>query len=173
MRRWKCRFVALPRRLFGSVEDGGGEVAGGVFQRQHLQRRPHLRHFAHFGDVEGGDAHAAARLADRQALRLQPAECLAHRHMTRLEFLGDVILPQAGAGREFAAHDAVGQHAADPSCDCVFDVLAHLSLSPAGIAVPKLERRSRQGKCGRSRQSRPQGASQPCALPVEIGAAIV
>lgn len=60
----------------------------------------HLRDLADFLEIEGGDAHAATREADRQPLRLEPPERLAHGHMAGAELLGDVILPQAGIGRD-------------------------------------------------------------------------
>ena len=73
-------------------------MRGGMAQRQHLERRPHLGDLLDLAEIERGDPHAAARLADRQPLRLEPAKGLAHRHMAGVELVGDMILPQPAPG---------------------------------------------------------------------------
>ena len=91
-----------------------------VAKRQNLKRCPHLRHFAHFLQVEGRDPHATARLADRKALRFQPAESLAHGYVARSKFLGDMVLAQLRARIQLSGHDPVGQDAADAAGNRVF-----------------------------------------------------
>ena len=138
------RGIALARRRLGGIENGGGHVPDGVFQRQHFEGGAHFGDFAHFGEIEGGNAHAPARLADRQPLRLQPAEGFPHRHVAGLEFLGDMVLPQARARWQFAAHDALGEHPADAACDCIFRFPSHARsvagryrLVEAGVTVSR------------------------------------
>ena len=96
-------------------------------QRQNFERGAHFRHFLHFGEVEAGDTHAAARLAHRKPLRLEAAERLAHRNVAGAEFLGDMVLSQPRAGLDLACDDAVGQRPGDSDRQRVFFLCAHIS----------------------------------------------
>lgn len=95
-------------------EHGGREMRRGVAQGQDLQHGSHLRHLRHLRKIEGGDANATTRLADREPLRLQPAECLPYRNVAGVELLGDVVLPQPRAGSDLPGNDAVGKNPAYP-----------------------------------------------------------
>lgn len=88
-----ARTVGGGRRGLGSVENCRRQVRYGMAERQHLQCCAHLSHLAHLLQIEGCDAHAAARLADGQTLCFEPAESLTNRHVAGAEFLGDMILP--------------------------------------------------------------------------------
>jgi len=92
----------------------------GVAQRQHLERGPHLCHLPDLAEIEGCDAHAAPRLADRQPLSLQATESFAHRDMAGVEFLGDMVLAQPRSGLDGARNDTVRQFLADADGDRVF-----------------------------------------------------
>jgi len=98
-------------------------------QRQHLQRRPDLHHLAHRPLVQRRHAHAAPRLADRQALGLQALEGLADGHMARPELMGDVVLAQRRIRRQLAGHDPLGQDMGDPVGD---GLLGSVSLRHSG-----------------------------------------
>ncbi len=89
----------------------------GVAQSQNLQGGAHFRHFPDLADVEGGDPHTASRLRDGKALRFQPPEGFAHRHMAGVELRGDMVLTQFRAGFDLARDDAVCEDAADAGCD--------------------------------------------------------
>ncbi len=119
-------FVAGLGRFLGEVENGCRQVRRGMAQRQHFERRPHFGDFPDLAEVERRDTHATAGLADRQPLRLQTPEGLAHRDMAGLEFLGDMVLPQPGARLDRARYDAVGQHLADAHGDGVVCGLCHV-----------------------------------------------
>ena len=79
-------------------------------QRQHFECCPHFGDLLDLTQIEGGDAHAAARLTDRQPLRLETAEGLSHRNMAGLEFLGDMVLAKPGSGLDHTGDDAIRQH---------------------------------------------------------------
>jgi hypothetical protein len=82
-------------------------------KRQHLQRRAHLGDLADLAQIEGRDAHAAARLADGEPLRLQPLKGLAHRDMAGAELDRDMILPQPRARLDLPGDDPLGEDTAD------------------------------------------------------------
>lgn len=118
--------IALARCLLGGIEYRRREMWRGMPQCQNFQRGAHFRHFADLLQVEGGNTHTAARLADRQPLRLKPAEGLANRHMARFELVGDMVLPKTAAGREFAVDDALGKHPAYTAGNGVVGIPAHV-----------------------------------------------
>ena len=91
----------------------------GMAQRQHFERRAHLGHFPDLAEIESSNAHATARLADRQPLRLEAAEGLPHRDVAGAEFLGDMVLAQPRSGLDRARNDAVRQFLADADGDRV------------------------------------------------------
>jgi hypothetical protein len=63
-------------------------------------------------------AHAAARLADGQALGANVMKRLARRHVARAEFSCDVILPQRCAGRQLSGNNAFYQRFGDALSNC-------------------------------------------------------
>ncbi|ESW65453.1 hypothetical protein X771_21475 [Mesorhizobium sp. LSJC277A00] len=119
-------FVAGLCGFFGKVENGSRQMRRGMAQRQHFEGCPHFGDFPYLAEIESGDAHAPPGLTDRQPLRLQAPEGFAHRDMAGLEFLGDVILPQPGAGFDRARYDAIRQHLADAHGDGVVCGLCHV-----------------------------------------------
>ncbi len=122
---------------------GGGRMA----QCKHLKRGAHFGHFANFVNVEGGNAYAAPRFGNGEALCLQPPEGFTHRHMAGLEFLGNMILAQFGAGLDLARNDTIRENAADAGGNCFapgsgpggWDILIHgfidNVLCPGGRAI--------------------------------------
>ena len=108
-----------PRRILGLVENGFGEMRGGITQRQHLKRGAHLGHLPHFLQTKAGNANTPARLAHDQPLRFQSPESLAHRHMADAELFGNVVLAQLRAGLDRTGNDTVRQYSADLRSDGV------------------------------------------------------
>ncbi len=104
---------------FGRIENGSGEMRRRMTQRQHFQRRPHLRHFLYLIETETCDPHTATGLTDDKPLRFQPPKRLAYRHMTGTEFFGNVILPKPRPGGDRAGDNPLGKHSADTGGDRV------------------------------------------------------
>jgi hypothetical protein len=93
----------------------GPDAFEGVAQRQRFEGGAHLGDFDHRRRIERRDPHAAARHALHQAARLEPAKGLAHRYMAGAELGRDMVLAQAGAGRDRAGDDALRQRLRDPA----------------------------------------------------------
>jgi len=106
--------VGRPVGLLGLIENGLGQVRCSVAQSQHFKRGAHFGDFPDFLKTEARDTNASAGLAGDESLGLQTPERLTHGHMTRAEFLGNMILPKPGARLKRAADNAVCKHLADP-----------------------------------------------------------
>ena len=73
-----ARGVAGPRRLIRRIQHRRGQVRGGMAQGQNLKRGAHGGDLLDLVQIKARHPDALARLADRQPLRLEPAEGLAH-----------------------------------------------------------------------------------------------
>lgn len=119
------RTIAGAVGLLGLIENSHGQMRHGIAQRQHLQRGAHLGDLPDLLNAEACHTNASARLADDQALRFQKSEGLAHRHMARTEFPGNMLLPKPGAGLKGARNYALCQYLTDPHGDCIVFGCSH------------------------------------------------
>ena len=120
-----ARGVARPRRILGRVQNRRGQMRGSMAQRQNLKRGAHGGDLLDLVQIKARHPDTLARLADRQPLRLEPAERLAHGDVAGAEFLGDMVLTQPGPRLDLAGDDAIGQHAADAMGKSVFGSAGH------------------------------------------------
>lgn len=93
-----ARLIARRCGVLRLIEYGLGKMRRRIAQGEYFEHSAHFRNLADLVQAETGDPDAAARLALHQSLRFETAKCFPHRHVACPEFLGNVILPQPGAG---------------------------------------------------------------------------
>src|SRR5947207_14211957 len=85
------------------------QLRRGVPQRDHFERRAHLRDLLDRIGVEPRDPNAATRHGDDEVLGFQLPKSLADRDMARVEFARDMVLPQWRVRLQRAADDAFAE----------------------------------------------------------------